>query len=115
MKLPASEELELLDKFPELAKSEFPFRGHPDFRKFTGDDYDYFSAGIFQNTGDARKCKWFGGIQRFAAAYVKLRDSGYRLRLETPTANEDGKRWWVIHFTPKTIPADYIPEEPLSI
>jgi hypothetical protein len=102
-------EIEELGKFPELAGYSFPFRGHPDFRGFTDDDYAHFPGGIFVKVHDARQAKWFGGEALADAAEAKLIELGYAVTRDQ-SKRDLGGHWIDLLFTPKSVPADYVPK-----
>lgn len=83
-------ELAALDKLPELASTPFPFRGHDDFRRFTQDDYDNFSAGVFSRVSDPFQCKWKGGRVKANVALAKLQSLGYTVYFREPGIVELG-------------------------
>lgn len=109
---PGRDEIVELSSVAELAGDTFPFRGHPDLRGFTDDDYRNFSAGVYQKSRDARVCKWLGGADRVEAAKAKLKELGYTITTIAPLPFVD--KWWSVWFEAKSIPGDYIPEQPAT-
>ncbi len=99
-------EMDALAEMPELAATPFPFRGKPDFRGFTQDDYDNFSAGVFSR---GARLKWFGGKICFERALAKLEKIGYVCTVIFPhraeIIGETGEyfvRWYTIFFEAQT-------------
>ena len=104
-----SREMGALAEMPELAATPFPFRGKPDFRGFTQDDYDNFSAGVFSR---GARLKWFGGRLRFESALKTLEKIGYVCTVTLPHIAEIGNEsdgyeevtvlWYTIFFEAQT-------------
>lgn len=111
--------IEQMNALPGLHGDTFPFRGHVDFRGFTQDDYNHFSAGLFQKVPDrlsfggdgqfsSSPCKWFGGRDRFEIALKTLLGMGLDCRCTFPRVEligdeQDGyrriiNRWYAIYF-----------------
>ncbi len=90
-------EIDALDKLPELFGRAFPHNGKRDFRGFTQEDYDTFTAGLFYKVGDSGECRWVGGKNGVEAARLKLEELGYAVTVTPP---EEGK-FWNVRFTAK--------------
>ena len=74
VRTPTDEEV-MLSK--EFVPSSFPFRGKPDFRGFTDEDYAHFSGGVFFKTDDPKQFRWLGGSAIVESVRQRLVELGY--------------------------------------
>ena len=97
--------IEVLDMNPVLAMTPFPFRGKPDFRGFTEEDYANFSGGLFvydpqcldptATQPKVYQCKWIGGVDRLGDALVALLKLGFDCSITKPGVSKH----WAIRWT----------------